>query len=67
MTLELLNLELELMEPWAAAGSFVATAESSVPEVQRRGAAHRARPAAAADLVGADGAVRAAAIGGQRA
>ncbi len=34
MTLELLNLELELMEPWAAAGSFVATADSSVPEVQ---------------------------------
>ena len=31
--LELLNLELELMEPWAAAGSFVATADSSVPEV----------------------------------
>ena len=31
--LELLNLELELIEPWAAAGSFVATSESSVPEV----------------------------------
>ena len=28
-TLELLNLELQLLEPWAAAGSFVATAESS--------------------------------------
>jgi hypothetical protein len=33
MTLELLNLELELMEPFAAAGSFVATAEASSPEV----------------------------------
>ena len=33
MALELLNLELELIEPWAAAGSFVATADSSVPEV----------------------------------
>jgi hypothetical protein len=33
MALELLNLELELMEPWAAAGSFVATADSTVPEV----------------------------------
>ena len=33
MTLELLNLELELLEPWAAAGSFVAPAEASVHEV----------------------------------
>lgn len=33
MSLELLNLELELIEPWAAAGSFVASAEASVPEV----------------------------------
>lgn len=33
MSLELLNLELGLMEPWAAAGSLVATAESTVPEV----------------------------------
>ena len=33
MSLELLNLELELLEPWAAAGSFVAEAESNVPEV----------------------------------
>ena len=33
MALELLNLELGLIEPWAAAGSLVATAESSVPEV----------------------------------
>jgi hypothetical protein len=33
MTLELLNLELELMEPWAAAGSVVANADSNVPEV----------------------------------
>jgi hypothetical protein len=32
-TLELLNLEMELMEPWAAAGSFVASAESSASEV----------------------------------
>jgi len=31
--LELLNLELELLEPWAAAGSFVAAAESNMPEV----------------------------------
>jgi hypothetical protein len=33
MTLELLNLELELIEPWAAAGNFVASAEASAPEV----------------------------------
>jgi hypothetical protein len=33
MALELLNLELELMEPWAAAGTFVASAESSSREV----------------------------------
>ncbi len=33
MTLELINLELELIEPWAAAGRFAATAESNVPEV----------------------------------
>jgi hypothetical protein len=33
MSLELLNLELRRMEPWAAAGSLVATAESNVPEV----------------------------------
>ena len=33
MALELLNLELELIEPWAAAGSFEATTASSVPEV----------------------------------
>ena len=33
MMLELLNLELKLMEPWAAAGSFVATAKSNLPEV----------------------------------
>ena len=31
--LELLNLELQLIEPWAAAGSFVGTAESTRPEV----------------------------------
>lgn len=30
MTLELLNLELELMEPWAAAGSLAAMADSNV-------------------------------------
>ena len=33
MSMELLNLELELIEPWAAAGSYVASADSSVPEV----------------------------------
>ena len=33
MALELLNLELGLIEPWAAAGSYVATADSNVPEV----------------------------------
>lgn len=33
MSLELLNLELELMEPWAAAGNLVASAESNAPEV----------------------------------
>jgi hypothetical protein len=33
MALELLNLELDLLEPWAAAGSFVAAADASVPEV----------------------------------
>ena len=31
MTLELLNLELDLIEPWAAAGSLAATAESQRP------------------------------------
>jgi hypothetical protein len=31
--LELLNLELELLTPWAAAGMLVAYAESNVPEV----------------------------------
>ena len=31
--LELLNLELQLIEPWTAGGTFVATAESTVPEV----------------------------------
>ncbi len=33
MALELLNLELELLEPWAAAGSCIATAESNLPQV----------------------------------
>jgi hypothetical protein len=33
MTLELLNLELALIEPWAAAGSMTATAESNQREV----------------------------------
>ncbi len=33
MTLELLNLELGLVEPWAAAGSFLANAEADRPEV----------------------------------
>jgi hypothetical protein len=32
--LELLNLELAIAEPWAAAGSLAATAPSNVPEVQ---------------------------------
>jgi hypothetical protein len=31
--LELLNLELQLIEPWAAGGTFVANAESTVREV----------------------------------
>jgi hypothetical protein len=33
MALELLNLELQLLEPWAAAGSLVAGAEGSRPEL----------------------------------
>ncbi len=33
MSMELLNLELELIEPWAAAGSYVASADSSAAEV----------------------------------
>ncbi len=33
MTLQLLNLELEVIEPWAAGGSMVATAECSQPLV----------------------------------
>lgn len=33
MTLELLNLELGLLEPWAAAGHFVATVQGSEPQV----------------------------------
>ena len=33
MTLQLLNLELETIEPWAAGGSMVATAECSQPLV----------------------------------
>ncbi len=33
MALELLNLELSLIEPWAAAGSYLSEAESSIPEV----------------------------------
>jgi hypothetical protein len=33
-SLELLNLELELIEPWGAAGSFVANAEATEPQVQ---------------------------------
>ena len=33
MTLELLNLELDRIEPWAAAGTYVTSAESSKPEV----------------------------------
>ena len=32
MSLELLNLELALLEPWAAAGNFSAMAESSEPQ-----------------------------------
>ena len=45
MALELLNLELEVMEPWAAAGSLVATtAESNLPAVSGRGAAARNMP-----------------------
>ena len=31
--LELLNLELELLEPWAAAGNFLTAAETNVAEV----------------------------------
>ena len=31
--LQFLNLELELIEPWVAAGSFAATSETSQPEV----------------------------------
>jgi hypothetical protein len=31
MTLELINLEMQPMEPWAAAGSYVGTAEANVP------------------------------------
>jgi hypothetical protein len=34
MTLELLNLELQLIEPWAAAGSPAAAAEGSEPELR---------------------------------
>ena len=33
MTLQLLNLELEVIEPWAAGGTIVATAESTQPLV----------------------------------
>ena len=33
MTLELLNLELQLLEPWAAAGSFVANVQSNIAEI----------------------------------
>lgn len=33
MSLELLNLELEVLEPWAAAGYFVTTADTSHKEV----------------------------------
>lgn len=33
MSLQLLNLEMEVLEPWAAAGRLVATAQSTVPEV----------------------------------
>lgn len=33
MTLELLNLELDLIEPWAAAGASAAAATCTVPEV----------------------------------
>jgi hypothetical protein len=33
MDLELLNLELQLIEPWAAGGTFVTTAETNLPEV----------------------------------
>lgn len=33
MALELLNLELDLVEPWAAAGQFVAAVPGSLPEV----------------------------------
>jgi hypothetical protein len=33
LTLQLLNLELELMEPWVAAGSFVGVANSNKKEV----------------------------------
>jgi len=35
MALELLNLELEVMEPWAAAGTVDGTAEAHVPEPPR--------------------------------
>ena len=66
MTLELLNLELDLLEPWAAAGSFVAPAEATIPEVVRRRAPHRTFPAIAAAVVRARLAVRPVAIGRQR-
>jgi hypothetical protein len=33
MTLELLNLEMDLIEPWAAAGDFVASADCNTKEV----------------------------------
>jgi hypothetical protein len=41
MTLELVNLEMQLLELWAAAGSCVATAEASIPLLQQQAALAR--------------------------
>ncbi len=41
MTLELVNLEMQLLEPWAAAGSYVATAEASIPPLPQPPAPER--------------------------
>ena len=66
MSLNLLNLELALVEPWAAAGSYLDYGRRQLRAASHRhGPPRRTRPAALADLVGAGLAVRAGPIGGQ--
>ena len=63
LSLALLNLELELMEPWGAAGNYVASATSTDPNHPRRGAQRRQCPAGAGHALPQMVAIRGGAAG----